>query len=95
MNEGLAQYTAHTKKGNDDPDYHEALENWAAAVVARAQLRLSQAAIARAPEPEGYPGLKQQLRAAKNALVFGPEDRAPQSCSLPVAASTKRGYTNG
>ena len=79
VNEGLAQYTAHKKKGNDDPDYHEALENWAAAVVARAQLRLSQAAIARAPEPEGYPGLKQQLRAAKNALVFGPEDRAPHA----------------
>jgi len=79
VNEGLAQYTAHKKKGNDDPDFHEALENWAAAVVARAQLRLSQAAIARAPKPEGYPGLKQQLRAAKNALVFGPEDRAPHA----------------
>ena len=36
-------------------------------------------AVARHPLPDGFPGLREQLQAAKTALVFGPEDRAPHA----------------
>ena len=45
-------------------------------MLAAARARISEAALHERPDPDGYPGLKQQLKAAKAALVFGPEDRA-------------------
>ena len=80
LQEGLHEYTGHKKKHrlNDQP-FHAALDAWAAAVLARAGARLARAARTQAPEPDGYPGLRKQLKAAQAALVFGPEDRAPHA----------------
>ena len=80
LQDGITQYIDYKMKAKrDDYAYAAALERWASAVMAGARARLSQAAINQVPEPDGYPGLKEQLRAAKNALVFGPEDRAPHA----------------
>jgi len=45
-------------------------------------MKLSEAAKRLPPEPDGYPGFRQQLKSAKNALVFGPEGRAPHAIFL-------------
>jgi len=80
VDEGLAQYVDWKRKANpDDEGYHQALLAWADAVKARAQARLMQAARDNPPEPDGYPDLHRQMEAAKRALVFGPEDRAPHA----------------
>ena len=80
LKEGLDDYISYKvrlKRG--DANYQAALERWAAMVLSVAQVRISEAAREERPEPDGYPGLKQQLQAAKAALVFGPEDRAPHA----------------
>jgi hypothetical protein len=80
LQEGLSEYIDHKLKAKrGDETFGAAMERWAKAVMAAARGRLEQAAINMVPEPDGYPGLKEQLRAAKNALVFGPEDRAPHA----------------
>ena len=56
-----------------------ALEKWAATFVAKARVKLQEAAVLQRPLPDGYPGLRDQIKAAQNALVFGPEDRAPHA----------------
>ena len=77
LEEGLAEYVDYKKKKDPDPVTHAALDRWAEAVRARAKARLAAAARDRPPDPDGYPGLREQIQAAKRALVFGPEDRAP------------------
>jgi hypothetical protein len=84
LEEGLAEYVEYKKKKDPDPGTHEALDRWAKAVRARAKARLTDAARDRPPDPDGYPGLREQMRVAKNALVFGPEDRAPHGFFLRV-----------
>jgi hypothetical protein len=80
LQDGLEEYTAYKVKSKQgDQAYATALARWAAAIMAAARTRLSEAAVNQAPEPDGYPGLKDQLQAAQNALVFGPEDRAPHA----------------
>ena len=80
LREGLTEYVVHKAKAHQgDMAYIAALEAWAALVVAKAEVKLAEASRCRPPEPDGFPGLRQQLRAAKNALVFGPEDRAPHA----------------
>ena len=76
----LKQYIDYkTKVARGDQGVEIALERWAKAVVDAARLKLQQAASSKHPTPDGYPGLREQLRAAQNALVFGPEDRAPHA----------------
>ena len=94
LQEGLTEYIDHKMKAKrGDNAFAAAMEKWSSAVMAAAKARLAQAAINQGPEPEGYPGLKQQLNAAKNALVFGPEDRAPHAiffaCGRLYAAKLK------
>ena len=80
LQEGLKQYIDYkTKVARGDQGVEMALERWAKAVVDAARLKLQQAASSTHPTPDGYPGLREQLRAAQNALVFGPEDRAPHA----------------
>jgi hypothetical protein len=80
LRDSLDQYIAYKVRATQgDQGYADALGRWAHAVMAAARTRLVQAAIDSVPEPDGYPGLKQQMQAAKNALVFGPEDRAPHA----------------
>ena len=80
LEEGLTQYVDYKMRSHrGDADYAAALEKWAAAVMAKAQARLQAAAVAQHPAPDGYPGLREQIKAAQNALVFGPEDRAPHA----------------
>ena len=43
----------------------------------KATVKLQEAAKSVPQEPDGYDGLQEQLKSAKRALVFGPEDRAP------------------
>lgn len=54
-----------------------ALVAWAKPVFTKARTRLEEAMRRVTPAPNGYLGLKEQMSAAKNALVFGPEDHAP------------------
>ena len=80
LQNGLKEYQGYKqKKYPEDPAYHAQLEKWAAKVMAIATTRLTQAAQAQTPAPDGYPELRKQMQAAKNALVFGPEDRAPHA----------------
>jgi len=80
LKEGLDQYVDYKVKTNqNDADYERALHKWAEAVTARAEARMVEAARENPQEPDGYPDLDRQLKAAKTALVFGPEDRAPHA----------------
>ena len=80
LQEGITQYIDYKMKAKKgDNAFAAAMEKWASAVMAAAKTRLTQEAVNQVPEPEGCPGLKAQLNAAKNALVFGPEDRAPHA----------------
>ena len=65
------------KKHREDEAYHRGLDAWAQQVLARAQGKLAEAVRRWPQEPDGYPGLRQQLKAACSALVFGPEYRSP------------------
>jgi len=90
LTEGVNQYLEYKKRGRAEVAWHAALDAWAAAVLARAQIRLTAAAQTHQPEPDGHPDLRRQLTATQNALVFGPEDRAPHAvffaCGRPYAA---------
>eukprot|EP00667_Euglena_gracilis_P000109 EG_transcript_109 len=80
LEDGLRQYVEYkTKAHQDDEGYRTGLLKWAEAVRARAEARITQAAREHPHEPDGYPNLQEQLSAAKRALVFGPEDRAPHA----------------
>ena len=80
LGEGLQQYVDYKMKSTrGDQAYEAALRKWMEALMKKAQARLQAAARETRPMPEGYPGLKEQMRAAQNALVFGPEDRAPHA----------------
>ena len=80
VRDGINEYLDYKKRRNrDDPEYHKALDTWAHAVMARARWRATEAAKTRPQEPDGYPDMDNQLAAAQNALVFGPEDRAPHA----------------
>jgi hypothetical protein len=80
LEEGLEQYVSYkvrAKRG--DAGYLMQLERWADAVMAKARTKVVQGAAAQLPMPDGYPGLRDQLRRAKAALMFGIEDRAPHA----------------
>ena len=80
LRDGLDEHINHKMKAKKgDTKSSTTLQKWASAVTAAAKVRLSKAAKEVRPEPEGYPGLKAQLKAAKSALIFGPEDRAPHA----------------
>ena len=80
LSEGLQQYVDYkVKSKRGDQVYHTALSKWMDALMKKALAKLQAAAVETRPSPEGYPGLKGQMRAAQNALVFGPEDRAPHA----------------
>ena len=79
LTEGVGQYLEYKKRGRAEEEWHAALEAWAGAVLAKAQARLTAAAQTQPPEPDGHPDLQRQMTAAQNALVFGPEDRAPHA----------------
>ena len=80
LNEGLKQYVTYkVRAARGDHAVEAALEAWSKAVMDAARAKLQHAAGNKKPAPDGYPGLKEQLKAAQNALVFGPEDRAPHA----------------
>jgi hypothetical protein len=78
--QGLREYVDYKiRKAEGDAKVAGALKAWMEAIWGRARAALSSAAATRRPLPDGFPGLRDQLNAAKNALVFGPEDRAPHA----------------
>ena len=80
LQEGLREYVDYKiRKAEGDARVAGALQVWMDAILSRARAALSISAAARRPLPDGFPGLREQLNAAKNALVFGPEDRAPHA----------------
>ena len=80
LSEGLQQYVDFkVKSKRGDQVYEAALHKWMEALMKKAQAKLQAAAVETRPPPGGYPGLRGQMRAAQNALVFGPEDRAPHA----------------
>ena len=76
----MNQYRQYKQKAHpQDYAYHAQLEIWASKVMAEATVRLVQAEKDHPSAPEGYPDLRKQMKKAQNALVFGPEDRAPHA----------------
>jgi hypothetical protein len=65
--DGLRPYIDYKMKFNKgDPAFGAALERWSHAVMAVAKTRLQEAAKSSAPTPDGYSGLKEQLKAASS-----------------------------
>ena len=80
LREGLQEYVEYkVRKSGGDSNTAAALTSWMATILEKAHAALTASAVARHPLPDGFPGLREQLQAAKTALVFGPEDRAPHA----------------
>jgi hypothetical protein len=78
LNKGLEDYVTWSTKKDQDPRRLKKLEEWAAAVHTKC-LANWQAAQAKKPlgEMDGFPGLKQAIKEAREHLVFLHDDRAP------------------
>ena len=55
---------------------------WKDAILRLCRERHCKAASTSPPNPEGHPGLKQQIQEAQQVLVFGHEDRAPHAIQI-------------
>ena len=78
LEQALEQYVQWaTYNRHDDVQFCEKLAAWAEAVVAKCTQHWRTAAAKEHTLPEGYPGLKGQIKEAHNQLVFLLDDRAP------------------
>jgi hypothetical protein len=78
LDKGLEDYVQWASKKNPEAQRVQKLEQWADA-VRTASMRNWQKAQAKKPigEMDGYPGLKQAIKEAREHLVFLHDDRAP------------------
>ena len=65
------------KPRQEDMNFRLALQRWADAVEKKCVLNWRLAAAHQRPLPEGYPGLRTEIRQAQEKLVFLLDDRAP------------------
>ena len=78
VKKALDDYISWKTKRNDDPVFLSKLQAWAEAVYNKAKQNWELATRKRNTiTPEGFPGLRQAIAAAKNDLVFLHDDRAP------------------